>query len=503
MLGECIADRYELEELVGRGGMSSVFRAHDTLLERNVALKVLHEHYGEDADQIERFRREARAVAQLSHPNIVTVIDRGERDGRQYIVFEFVEGENLKQLVLREGPLPVRQAVEIGLQVAEALAFAHRQGLVHRDVKPQNILLTRDGEAKVTDFGIARAVDVHGLTQTGSVVGTSHYIAPEQASGRAVDSQSDVYSLGTVLYELLTGDVPFQGENFIAVALKHVSEPAPSAAARRGDVPPRLDGALRRAMAKEPSERFDSMEAFADELERCLAELGPDSPNEATMVVPAPAATPAPAAPPEALPELVSTPAAGRGRRRLWVPLVLAGLVAAGVVTALFALGTIDLRRGSGSAGTRSTGETTTSANLQPVPLRAVATDDPANDGEHDVDVPKATDGDPNTFWSTEGYDADLPEIGKAGVGIVLAAGARRVAEVRVTSDTPGFTARIQAGANDHGPFHDVSKPAIVGSAHTFALDGTAHPRYLVIWITKLAHPDKYRAHVNEVTARG
>src|SRR3989441_2825855 len=205
--------------------MSSVYRAHDTLLERNVSLKILHAHYTSDDEFVERFKHEARTVAQLSHPNIVTVIDRGEDNGRQFIVFEYIDGENLKELVVRSGRLSVREALRLALQVARGLAFAHENGLVHRDVKPQNVLLNGDGQAKVTDFGIARTLDVDGVTQTGTVLGTSDYIAPEQASGQPVDAQTDVYSLGVVLYELLAGDVPFRGDNFVAVAMKHVNEP--------------------------------------------------------------------------------------------------------------------------------------------------------------------------------------------------------------------------------------------------------------------------------------
>src|SRR5213080_3770045 len=226
--------------------MSSVYRAHDTLLERNVALKILHEQYTSDDDFVERFKREARAVAQLSHPNIVTVIDRGEDEGRQYIVFEYIDGENLKELVVRRGRLAVRDALELALQTARGLAFAHQQGLVHRDVKPQNVLLNGDGQAKVTDFGIARTLDVDGVTQTGTVMGTSNYIAPEQASGQQVDVQTDVYSLGVVLYELLVGDVPFPGENFVSVAMKHVHEPPPNLLEIRKDVPPRVAAAVER-----------------------------------------------------------------------------------------------------------------------------------------------------------------------------------------------------------------------------------------------------------------
>src|SRR5947209_5612149 len=279
VVGEVIADRYELEQLVGSGGMSSVFRARDRLLERHVALKILHEHYGDDGDSVERFRREARAVAQLSHPNIVTVIDRGEASGRQFIVFEYVDGRTLKQLVEERGPLPVGEAVELAIGIAKGLAFAHHHGLVHRDVKPQNVLLNGDGKPKVTDFGIARSVDVEGVTQTGTVLGTSHYIAPEQASGQPVDAHTDVYSLGAVLYELLTGTVPFEGENFVTVAMQHVHEPAPSVLERRPDCPLRLAAAVDRALAKDPADRFPSMDAFAAELEAVLAQLGSADPD--------------------------------------------------------------------------------------------------------------------------------------------------------------------------------------------------------------------------------
>ncbi|MGH3090979.1 MAG: protein kinase domain-containing protein, partial [Gaiellaceae bacterium] len=236
-VGELVADRYELEELVGEGGMSSVFRARDTVLERRVALKVLHEHHARDREYVERFRREARAIARLTHPNIVTVIDRGEWRGHQFIVFEHVAGENLKDIVEREGPLPVGRALAVTHQVGRALAFAHEAGIVHRDVKPENVLIDADGTAKVTDFGIARSLDPDDeLTQTGTVLGTSDYISPEQASGEHAEEASDQYSLGIVLYELLTGEVPYPAPNLMAAAIRHLRDPVPSVRERRPEV---------------------------------------------------------------------------------------------------------------------------------------------------------------------------------------------------------------------------------------------------------------------------
>src|SRR3954462_1564107 len=188
--------------MVSVGGMSRVYKAHDRSLERTVALKLLHEHYADDGDYVERFRREARAVAQLSHPGIVTVIDRGDDGGKPFIVFESAEGETLRELLVRCGALSIRQVLELGGEITRALAFAHEHGLVHRDVKPQNVIMNGEGAAKVTDFGIARSLDVEhsvSVTQTGPVLGTSNYIAPEQASGQPVDAQTDVYSLGVVL----------------------------------------------------------------------------------------------------------------------------------------------------------------------------------------------------------------------------------------------------------------------------------------------------------------
>ena len=323
MVGELIGGRYELEQLVGTGGMSSVYRAHDTLLERRVALKILHDAYAEDDEYVERFRREARAVAQLAHPNIVTVIDRGEDDGRQFIVFEYVEGENLKELLMRTGPLPISRVVELALEMARALSFAHQLGLVHRDVKPQNVLLNGDGRAKMTDFGIARSLDVdRGVTDSGTILGTSFYIAPEQAKGERIDAQTDIYSLGCVLFELLTARVPFEGESFVAVAMRHVNDPAPDVRELRTDVPPRLAALVARALEKDPAARFRTMQEVIVELEAVQDELEDATDPERTMIV--------------SQPLVVST--SRRRRSRLPILLVvLAALLAAAAAAAVLA----------------------------------------------------------------------------------------------------------------------------------------------------------------------
>ena len=226
-IGSTLSGRYRLLSKLGSGGMSTVYLAEDETLERSVAVKVLHAGISDQPDQIERFRREARAVAQLSHPNVVAVIDAGEDGGHPYIVFEYVEGETLKQRIDRLGRLPVDEAAAYAIEIGRGLAAAHARKLVHRDVKPQNVLIDAEGRAKVTDFGIALSLESDGLTKTGRVLGTTDYVSPEQAMGQDVDARSDIYSLGILLYEMLTGHPPFQAETLVGVAMKHVNEPMP------------------------------------------------------------------------------------------------------------------------------------------------------------------------------------------------------------------------------------------------------------------------------------
>ena len=265
-LGTLIAGRYRLDAVIGRGGMSTVYRAFDTVLERPVAIKLMHREIATDSDQLERFRREARAVAQLNHPHVVSVIDAGEEPlgedgerggvGTPYIVLEYVDGETLKSMIRRDGPLEIPQALAYAIEIARALGAAHERQIVHRDVKPQNILIDPEGGAKITDFGIARSLTEEGLTMAGRVLGTTDYVSPEQALGQPVTPQSDLYSLGIVLYEMLTGDVPFHGESPVAVAMKHVREEVPDVQARRPQLSAATASVLDRAVAKDLSQRY-------------------------------------------------------------------------------------------------------------------------------------------------------------------------------------------------------------------------------------------------------
>ncbi|HLX31260.1 MAG TPA: protein kinase [Gaiellaceae bacterium] len=479
-VGDVVADRYELEAVCGSGGMSSVFRAHDVQLDRLVAVKILHDRYADEDEYVQRFLREARAVAQLSHPNIVTVIDRGEDEGRHYIVFEYVEGENLKELIVRSGRLPLRRAVELAIAIADGLAFAHAHGLVHRDVKPQNVLLNRSGDVKVTDFGIARSLDVeHGVTQTGTVLGTGEYLAPEQASGEPVSPATDEYSLGIVLWELVTGDVPFGGENFVAVALRHVHEQPPSLSDLRPGVPPRLAATIERALQKDPARRFPSMEAFADELRACLAGLDTEG---ATAVIP----------PPKNASDKLSLSRLPRKSPRF----AARGFVVLAVLFAVAGLAAALLLSGAGRLGGASGAGAGTVVHLH-----GITTYDPRG-GEQQAlgsTAKYATDGSAATTWKTERYASQAFGNLKDGLGLVLSTGGTiTLSRVTVATPTPGFTARIEVGSSPSGPFTADSVTEPVSSTTTFALDGRAGS-YWVVWITRL--PPELSAEISNVTA--
>ncbi len=479
-----LSARYRLEERIGTGGMSTVYRAVDETLQRSVAVKVMNREVAEHSDQLERFRREARAVAQLSHPNVVGVIDAGDDAGHPYIVFEFVEGETLKQRIQRRGPLPVSEALSYAIEVTRALGAAHARQIVHRDVKPQNVLIDAEGKARVTDFGIARSLEEQGLTDDGRVVGTTDYVSPEQALGRPVTGQSDLYSLGIVLYEMLTGELPFSGETQIAVAMKHVREPLPDVRARRPEIPVALAAVVARATAKPLEERYPDEATLIADLERMLelqARGAEPDPREITA-------------------EMQSL--AVRRRRR---PAALLGASLA--VLAVLAAGAW----GVAQLLSHSSGGRGGSGRLVPVALCASCANayNPFGYGgittQNNANAPLAIDHNPKTGWSTEIYYTGA--LGKPGVGLYLYTGAAVVARsLRIVTSTPGFQAAIYATSSspEAGSFPDshwvlVARARSIAATTTIPLSGRVAHRYFLVWITQLP-PHRRSASLNELT---
>src|SRR3954470_13249135 len=318
-----IDGRYRVLRRLGSGGMADVYLVEDQQLGRRVALKLLYRHLAEDVQFVERFRREASSAAGLQHQNIVGIFDRGEWDGTYYIAMEYIEGHTLKDIIRERGPAPPEAAVDVVLQILRAARYAHQRGIVHRDIKPHNVLIDQEGRVKVADFGIARA-GASDMTETGSIMGTAQYISPEQAQGRPVDARSDLYSIGIVLYELLTGRVPFDAESAVTIALKQVSEEPPRLSQLNPEISPQLEDVVIRALQKDPAYRF----ADADEFIQALGEVrgAPMGTGEYTRVAPHTGVYPGLPGPAEELER-----ADRRNLRWLWVLLVLLGLAAIAV----------------------------------------------------------------------------------------------------------------------------------------------------------------------------
>src|SRR5438445_172704 len=262
-------ERYKILRKLGAGGMANVYLAEDQELGRRVAIKILDDRHAADEQFVERFRREAKNAAALSHQNIVSIYDRGEAEGTYYIAMEFLDGRSLKELIITRGPAPVSIAIDYARQILAGLRFAHRHGIVHRDIKPHNVIVDSEGRLKVTDFGIARA-GASQMTEAGSIIGTAQYLSPEQARGTQVDQTSDLYSLGIVLYELLTGTVPFTGDTPVEIAMKHISAVPEPPSAKRPDIPHDVDLVVMRALAKDPNDRYESAEEMEADLDRLV-----------------------------------------------------------------------------------------------------------------------------------------------------------------------------------------------------------------------------------------
>ena len=475
LIGTVLSGRYRLESKLGSGGMSTVYLARDETLQRWVAIKVMHREMSDQPDQLERFRREARAVAQLSHPNVVSVIDAGEDSGFPYIVFEYVEGETLKGRIDRLGRLPVDESVAYAIEIGRGLAAAHAQRLIHRDVKPQNVLIDSDGRAKVTDFGIARSLESDGLTKTGRVLGTTDYVAPEQAMGRGMDARGDVYSLGVLLYEMLTGEVPFQADTLVGVAMKHVNEQMPNVQGPRPEVSSALAAVIERATAKDPEKRYPDMVAFLRDLEGALevevARSG-RSHGEATNVLDA-----VPARRKLLTPRRVST--AG-------VLLVLAATVAALLIAAL-----------TGKGDNHASNAVASGA---PIPIQSVRAFDPGGNPpneEHNDEAELAIDPDSGTGWTTETYSASpvmSEAANKQGVGLIVSTGKPVTARtMTIKTADGGWDARIY-GSTTPPTVDAEGEPVgtVLGSVSDANADQTIQldankARYFLIWVTKVS----------------
>ncbi len=498
-LGTRLSGRYRLDARIAAGGMSTVYKAIDETLERTVAVKLMNREVASDSDQLERFRREARAVAQLSHPHIVGVIDAGEDDGRPYIVFEYVEGETLKDLIRREGQLPIPEALAYAIEIARALGAAHQRHIIHRDVKPQNVLIDHEGSAKVTDFGIARTLEEDGLTADGRVLGTTDYVSPEQALGHPVTGRSDLYSLGIVLYEMLTGDVPFHGDNQVAVAMKHVREEMPDVALLRPEISAALAQVVDTATAKRESERYaDDREMIAD-LEDAL---GLETARAGTARM---AATPAGHHPGQATTVLRTLPSSTqrslplRTRSRRWM--ALAALLA----TAIVAVVVIFLVHNT-HQGNPPVPQARPKATHREVKLCSSCAHDYNPDAlagsaktQNPQLVGQAIDGNRNTSWETETYyDGTL---GKPGVGLYVKVPAVAARAAVVDTDTPGYNVSIYASKTapnlnafvaGAAGWTKLGSSSDVHSTQHIALD--AHGvkyRYYLLWITSLGSHDR------------
>jgi tRNA A-37 threonylcarbamoyl transferase component Bud32 len=476
MIGTVLSGRYRLEAKLGSGGMSTVYLAKDETLDRPVAVKVMHREMSEQEEQLERFRQEARAVAKISHPNVVSVIDAGEDGGYPYIVFEYVEGETLKQRISRIGALDVQEAIAYAIEIARGLSIAHGRNLVHRDIKPQNVLIDDEGRAKLTDFGISRQLEQAGMTATGRVLGTTDYVAPEQAMGHGADPRSDVYSLGVVLYEMLVGQVPFHADSQVGVAMKHVNEELPDVQRRRPEVSAAVALVVERSTAKSPGERYQSVGEMIDDLSTALeveAARAGSTTGEATSVL-----------------DAVPPPKRKLSGRARWSWGAIALLVLVGGATLLATKLISDGTLGGGGAEAGKGGK---------IPISSAEIYDPQGDEkENEASVGEAVDGNPTaTFWETEHYDsasfAGTKSGPDPGVGIyVTTSSPARPTKMIVRSPTPGWDAEVFAvPSGPPGELSEWGEPVgeTIGASSNQEIDlGVDRPsRYFLLWFNKLS----------------
>ena len=491
MAVDTLAGRYLLDSPIARGGMATVWKARDDVLARTVAVKVLHEHLARDEVFLERFRTEALAAARLSHPSILSIYDTGaEPQGgeamRHFIVMEFCAGGSLADRLARQGPLEPGTVVALGAAVCDALSFAHRSGIIHRDIKPPNVLITTDEALKVADFGIAKAAFVTGdVTATGSLLGTVAYLSPEQLEGREPDVRSDLYSLGVTLYELLVGRPPFESESQLATAMMHLrQEPLPPRSVK-ARIPRELDDLVMTALAKDPDRRF----ASADEMRYALEATGDPS---STALLPRVAQR-----------RVAPVGGARKGNapsfaRSLVPVLLLIGLAILGVFLLPSLVDSTDTPAAEGERASQSPGIQQTPAPLQ---ISAVTDLDPV-DPEHPEEAPLAADGDETTAWTTSVYETSLEALGKPGVGLVFDLGRQaEVSSVEVTGcGGCGLELRAsdETSTTDESVFEVVDQVASATDPQALDLEPRVN-RYWLVFITSLPGGGEGSASISEV----
>lgn len=499
--GRVLAGRYRLIGLIARGGMASVWEAEDPLLSRRVAIKILDRGPADDDALRARFRHEAVAAARLAHPNIVATYDTGEDDGDAYIVMELVAGRTLRELVDAHGAVAVGEAVDFTMQIAAALAHAHAHGIIHRDVKPGNVLVQADGHVRVTDFGIAKATDSGSdLTRAGTVMGTARYLAPEQVRNGNVDARADVYSLALVLYELLVGQAPFAADSDVATAVARLTNDPPSVRASRPEIPPALDAAIAAALVRDPGGRTPTARAFRDDLAAAMGLDAPPPPDDLTRPVAAVAAVPAPV--------VVATVPAPRRRKRSPALLVFGFILLflAGAAIGYFAFRAIDENSTTGANP-----PTTTTPTPTPLAISSVEAFDPGGgDGENDADAINVITAGANRGWSTEAY-ADANMRPKDGVGLQFAlASSASVRGVKVSAEEGPWSASVYTSdrAFDTVPSGTAAARGTgLGTDATLTLDPTQSARFVVLWITELprtgSDDNPYRLTIEHVEIVG